>query len=121
MNFSKHKIASVLALLIGVMSVIAGSRVLLGISTPDYNILQWMVLYNVVVGIVSIAVSILIWLKNQLMMFASLMIAAAHTLVLILLVSVFSEVAADESMKAMLFRVGIWTTIVILNIKTNRK
>lgn len=121
MKLSKHKIAAVLALLIGAMSVIAGSRVLLGISTPDYNVLQGLVIYNVAAGFLAIAVSVLIWRKHTTMMGSSLMIAAAHTIVLILLVTVFGGVTATESVKAMLFRVGIWAIIVILTLRSNQK
>ncbi|MEN8249734.1 MAG: hypothetical protein ABFS32_12435 [Bacteroidota bacterium] len=118
MKISKHKIAAVLALFIGIMSVFAGLRVLLGISTPDYSILQWLVQYNVVVGAISIIVTFLIWTKNYLSKAAALIIFVAHSIVLVLLVSVFNEVAAVESMKAMGFRTTIWIIIVILNFKT---
>lgn len=118
MKFTKHKIAAVLALFIGVMSVVAGSQVLLGYSTPDYNVLQWLVRYNVTVGVLSIGAAVLIWQKNKLNRASSLIIFAAHAIVLILLMTVFSEGAAIDSMKAMIFRSVIWITIIILNFKT---
>lgn len=120
MKFSKHKIAAALVLFIGTMSVIAGSSVLLGISTPEYNVLQWLVVYNVAAGILSIVVSILIWQKHPIMRSFSVMILTAHALVLILLITIFSDVSAADSMKAMLFRTVIWIAIAILVFKTSK-
>ncbi|MCP4457382.1 MAG: hypothetical protein GY816_05055 [Cytophagales bacterium] len=120
MKFSKHKIAAALALFIGVMSVIAGSSVLLGISTPDYNVLEWLVGYNVLTGILAMVVSVLIWKKHFLVIGASAFMVAAHGSVLILLATVFSDLAAMESMKAMTFRIAIWIVILILNFKTSK-
>ena len=120
MKVSKHNIAAALALFIGVMSVIAGSRVLLSINVPDYNVLQWLVIYNVAAGAVSIAVAILIWQKSKLSIASSILVLAAHALVLILLITVFSEVAATDSMKAMIFRTTIWTAISVLVFKAKK-
>ena len=120
MKVSKHKIAAALALFIGVMSVIAGSRVLLSINVPDYNVLHWLVIYNVAAGVVSIAVAILIWQKSKLSIASSILVVAAHALVLILLITVFSEVAATDSMKAMIFRTTIWTAISVLVFKAKK-
>ena len=120
MKVSKHNIAAALALFIGVMSVIAGSRVLLSINVPDYNVLHWLVIYNVAAGVVSIAVAILIWQKSKLSIASSILVVAAHALVLILLITVFSEVAATDSMKAMIFRTTIWATISVLVFKAKK-
>ncbi len=61
-----HKIAAILALLIGGMSVISGSKVLLGIDVKDYTVLNWLVTYNVIFGAISMVVAYLIW-KNKLL------------------------------------------------------
>ena len=120
MKFTKHKIAAVLALFIGVMSVVAGSQVLLGYSTPDYNVLQWLVIYNVAAGVLSIGAAVLIWQKNKLTRTSSLIIFAAHAIVLILLMTVFSEGAANDSIRAMAFRGTIWAIIIILVFKAKQ-
>ena len=117
----RYKIAAALALFIGGMSAIVGSRVLLGLYVPDYPILHWMLVYNVSAGALSIVVSILIWQKHRLMKGASILIAASHTIILGLLITVFSEVAAIECIRAMLFRIVIWIIIVILTFKSTRK
>ena len=54
------KTAAILALFIGLMSVLVGSLILLGIDTKEYNILNWLVSYNVIFGVISIFAAYLI-------------------------------------------------------------
>lgn len=110
------KIASVLALLIGGMTIIAGSKVLLGIDTKNYVVLNWLVLYNVVVGIISIMVSYLIWKNTAVAKITIKLILAAHTIIAVYLFF-FSETVANESIGAMTFRVSIWIVIYLLTLK----
>jgi len=110
-----NKIAAVLALFIGLMSVFAGSKVLLGIDTKDYNILTWLVSYNVVFGVLSIFAAYLIWRAKEKSKNLTLFILTMHFLVFNYL-NFFSNNAAAESIKAMIFRTSIWILIVILSI-----
>jgi hypothetical protein len=108
-----YKIASILAIFIGGMSVIAGSKVLLGIDTKNYNVLNWLVLYNVILGIISILASYLIWKKNKLSKSLIPTILVLHSGILMYLYFI-SQIAATESIKAMSFRVSIWIVIFLL-------
>lgn len=108
-----HKIASIFAFFIGAMSVFAGSKVLFGIDIKDYNVLNWLVLYNVILGVISIVTSYLIWKKNKLSKSLILAILVLHSSILMYLY-LFSEIVASESIKAMSFRVSIWITIFLL-------
>lgn len=114
MNVFK-KIAAVLALLIGVMSVVAGSKVLLGFDTKDYTVLTWLVSYNVIFGFVSIFAAILIWKGKEKGKALTIFILASHFTVLLVL-KFFSKDAASESIEAMIFRTGIWVLILILSL-----
>lgn len=109
------KIATALALFIGLMSVFAGSKVLLGIDTKDYNILIWLVFYNVLLGFISIFSAYLIWKEKEKSEYLTIFILAMHFVVFIYL-KLFSTTAASESIKAMIFRTGIWVVIVILSL-----
>jgi len=106
---------ALLALFIGAMSVFAGASVLLGIATKDYNVLQWLVIYNVVVGVISIIVAYLIWKDLKISKKLILTILGLHFLIFFYL-NFLSETVAIESVKAMFFRVTIWTVITILSI-----
>lgn len=114
MKISK-KIAAVLALFIGVMSVFAGSKVLLGIDTKDYTILIGLVSYNVLLGVISIFVAYLIWQDKTIAKNLTLFILVMHFTVFIYL-KFFSTTVATESVGAMLFRTGIWIVIAVLSI-----
>jgi len=110
-----QKTAAIIALIIGIMSVFAGSRVLLGIDTKDYNVLSWLVSYNVVFGSISIVIAALIWRNSTYKEHLTLFVLAMHVLVLLYL-KFISLTAASESIKAMIFRVSVWIVIVVLSI-----
>ena len=108
-------IVGTLAIMLGIMSVFAGSKVLLEIDIKDYNVLIWLITYNVIFGAISIVVGFFI-LKNlrrakQLVLFVLTM----HIIVLLYL-KFFSVTVAPESIKAMVFRVGVWVFITLLYI-----
>ena len=108
-------IASFMALFIGAMSIFAGTKVLLGIDTKSYPILIWLLVYNVLLGLISIAVAYLVLKNNSKRKIGIYLILVSHTIVFIYL-KFISETAASESIKAMLFRISIWIIIVVLSI-----
>jgi len=110
---NSYKIASIFAFFIGAMSVFAGSKVLFGIDTKDYNVLKWLVFYNVILGVISILTSYLIWKKNKLSKSLIPTILVLHSGILMYLYF-FSEIVATESIRAMVFRVSIWIFIFLL-------
>ncbi len=111
-----YKIAAILALVIGIISVISGSMVLLNYNIPNYNVLNWLVIYNVILGGISIVAAILIWKNNKSVRKIIVVILISHLLVYLYLYFISQEVAL-ESIKAMGFRVSIWTVIFLLTYK----
>lgn len=111
-------LAAILAFFIGLMSIIAGSKVLLAIDSKNYNVLNWLVSYNVLFGFLSIATAYFIWSKNELLKLASIFIPVSHILILFYLI-IFSENAASESIYAMVFRVSVWAVISLLITRLN--
>lgn len=109
------KIASGLALFIGGMSVFAGTRVLLGIDEKEYTILTWLVSYNVLFGVISIFTAYFIWTQRQPYKKMVLGILSMHFFVFLFL-KFISETAASDSIKAMIFRMGIWSVISVFAI-----
>ncbi len=108
-------IAAVLALFIGMMSILAGSMVLLGIDAKEYNILTWLVSYNVIFGAVSIYAAYLIWRKKEQSKLAVIFILISHSVILLYLLF-FENNVALQSVKAMFFRIAIWLIIMVLSI-----
>jgi len=109
------KIAATFALFIGLMSVFAGSKVLLGVDIKDYNILTWLVIYNVIFGFISIVAAYLIWKAKKLSKSLTLFILVMHFMVFLYL-KFFSDTVAIDSIKAMIFRTSIWLLIALLSI-----
>lgn len=61
MKITRYKIASLLTFIIGAMAIVAGGRTLLG-RDPGYYVINWLLLYNYTVGILTVSVTaILIW------------------------------------------------------------
>ncbi len=110
-----QKIAAILALALGLMSVFAGSKVLLEIDTKDYNVLIWLVSYNVIFGAISIVVAYFIWRNYLKAKSLTLFVLAMHFMVFMYL-KIVSVTAASESIKAMLFRTSVWILIVLLSV-----
>ncbi|MBL4568388.1 MAG: hypothetical protein JKY69_01545 [Flavobacteriaceae bacterium] len=108
-----QKTAAILALLLGLMSVFAGSKVLLEIDAKDYNILVWLVTYNVIFGAISIVVANFIWKNKAKAKSLILFVLAMHFAVFMYLKFV-SLTIAHESIKAMLFRTSAWILIAVL-------
>jgi uncharacterized membrane protein len=109
-------IAAILSLFIGGISVVAGTKVLLGIDVKDYTVLNWLVIYNVIFGAISIVAAYLIWKNKSLAKKAIIFVLAAHTFVALYLYF-FNETVALESLKAMSFRISIWILIYLLTFK----
>lgn len=110
-----RKIGAILALLIGVMSVFAGSKVLLGIDAKDYNVLTGLVVYNVVMGVVSILAAYFLWKATNFGKLLVWFVLFAHLMVFLYL-NFFNEAVANESKKAMLFRISMWIVIALLSL-----
>ena len=110
-----QKIAATLALLLGVMSVFSGSKVLLEIDIKDYNVLIWLVSYNVIFGTISIIAAYYIWKNRSKSKNLSIFILVMHFSVFIYL-KFLSITVALESIQAMLFRISVWVLIAVLSI-----
>ncbi len=111
------KITQIIALslsgIIGIMSVISGSSMLLGLKEVSYSVLNWLVVYNVILGILSVITAFFIWKNFELSKKMIALILCSHTVVLTYLYF-FSEMVATESIKAMIFRVVVWLLIFFL-------
>lgn len=116
-----NKIAAVLAFIIGVMAVFAGGRVLLG-TLPDYYVINWLVIYNFVMGVISaLFTSIMIWKNSKFAMPAAIGTFGVHAIVMLILQSTFREVVAPDSIMATTVRLVIWAVIISLLIVHQRK
>ncbi len=110
---NKHRIAALLALVIGLLTIIEGGIVLLGIETKPYPVLPWLLRYNVAMGFVSLGAAHGLWREKEWALLLSRMVLACHGLVFLTLGGMYllGKTVAVQSIMAMLFRTAIWTAI----------
>jgi hypothetical protein len=109
------KIVATVAGILGLMAVITGSRVLAGAFDPGYVTHNWLIIYNVFMGIVSLVAGVLIWEESPKAFFGTGLITVAHVSVLLLLLTVFSSVVAHQSIMAMIFRSVVWVVLFLVS------
>jgi len=113
MNAILTKLPSLLAFLVGAMSIVAGGMVMRG-WRPGYNVLSWLPVYNFAVGLLTLVPAYLLWVNNRYALAASIVIFSLHAVVLVLLFTIFRNTAAFQSVGAMTFRVVTWIVILAL-------
>jgi hypothetical protein len=118
---TKHRMAAIMGIIVGILTIIAGSKVLLGISSPNYSVLPWLVLYNVSLGAISLIAGIGLWNHRSWAILLSGVITALHSLIFIILFVMFilGKTVAFQSILAMLFRTTVWLGIFVV-AKKNR-
>jgi hypothetical protein len=117
---NKHRIAAVLTLTIGLLTIMEGGSVLLGIETKPYHVLPWLLRYNVLMGFVSLAAGIGLWMeKNQAAMLArTILVCHGAVFLSLLAMHLLGKSVAVNSIMAMLFRSGVW---LVINTMIRRK
>ncbi len=107
------RIVAGVAFVVGLMTTITGTRALTGSFDPGYTSFPILIGYNVFMGIVSVVTAYFIWSKHKLALLFSGIITAGHIAVLISLLTVFNDIIAHQSIKAMIVRTVIWVAIFL--------
>ncbi len=116
-----NKIAALLAFGIGAMAIYASVKPLLG-NNPNYNVVNWLPLYNYTMGILTIFVAaILIWLKSRLALPVAIGTFSIHAFVMLILQTAYRGFVAPDSIQAMTIRLAVWLVILALLILQGRK
>jgi len=113
---NRHRVAALLAVIPGLLTIREGGSVLLGLTIRDYTVLPWLLWYNVVLGFAAVIVGIGFWKERAGNIKPATTILALHGLVLMILVILFAfrQPVAFVSIMAMLFRTSLWIAIVLL-------
>ena len=123
MNTILTKAASILAFTIGAMAVFSGGKVLLG-QMPDYYVIDWVPVYNFSVGLITVAfTAITLWRNGKLALPTAIATLSSHSIVMIVLQTIYRDVVAPESTKAMTVRITAWTiilTLLLIQVWMNR-
>jgi ABC-type enterobactin transport system permease subunit len=114
MDDMRGKVASILALIIGVMAVVAGGGVLLG-RDPGYSVIGWLPIYNVAAGaFTALITAILIWRRHRLAVPFTATTLGLHVVVMLFLLTAYRGTAASQSLVAMAIRIAVWVGILAL-------
>lgn len=104
-----------LAMLVGIMSVLVGSQTLLGLTDPGHITLDWLVAYNMALGVLAVFVGSAIRQHRPWTPKAAAGICATHSAVLgVVAFLASSSAAAPESVHAMIFRSMLWAGIAVV-------
>ena len=115
------KIASILAFIIGIMAIFAGGKALLGID-PGYYVINWLLLYNYTVGILTVFITAnLIWTNHKYTLPVALGTFSAHALVMLIIQYIYHAVVAPDSLQAMTIRLIVWGIILVLIFAQRRQ
>ncbi|MCP4290157.1 MAG: hypothetical protein GY792_38085 [Gammaproteobacteria bacterium] len=109
-----HRILVLIAVLFGLITVIAGTRVLAG-SDPGYYVFLPLLLYNTVMGVAYIVVGIIMWRNTTQGKYAAASIFGLNFLVLGIVGYLYAAEAsvAVNSVGAMIFRTVIWLVLFL--------
>ncbi len=121
-QLKRDRVASILAVALGLLSVGEGGRVLLGLTIPAYHVLPWLVWYNVAMGVVSVVAGVGMWMQRAWSISLSMNILTFHGIVFFGLIGMqlYGQAVAMTSIFAMMFRTFTWIVIYSL-LKWNRQ
>ncbi|MDP2207543.1 MAG: hypothetical protein Q8K98_02050 [Bacteroidota bacterium] len=111
-----RKIAAGIAVIFSILTTVDGFQVLLGISKPDYIVLQPLLIYNVIMGVVGVIVGVMLWLNRERALKLAVIVTSMHLIVLALvsMMHLAGGAVALHSVKAMGLRSIVWLGIVWL-------
>lgn len=114
MRVQRAQVAAVLALVIGVMAIIAGGQVLFLGRDPGYYVIDWLVVYNFSVGVLSVGAAAWIWFRSRRARSVAAIVLVAHATVMLTLLAAYRAVVAPDSLVAMTIRLSVWAIIAWL-------
>ncbi|NOZ73682.1 MAG: hypothetical protein GXP38_17620 [Chloroflexi bacterium] len=109
------KIAAILAVIIGAMAVFAGGQVVLLGKVQDYYVIDWLPIYNFIMGLLTVFLTaLLIWKNSRYAFAAAIATFVLHGTVMVILQTAYRSVVAPDSIRAMTVRLVAWVIILAL-------
>ena len=111
-----------MAALFGLVTIIAGSRVLAG-SSPGYIVFRPLLIYNTAMGIAYMATGVIAWRNLDQGKYAAATIFVLNLLVLGVIGYLYAAggAVAIESVRAMIFRTVAWLALFLGMVWINHK
>lgn len=116
------RVVAVVAIVFGVVTVIAGVRALSGTS-PGYVVYQPLLVFNTIMGFVYVAAGLAAWRNPSLAVYGAAVICALNLIVLALINHLYTPNGsiARESLQAMTFRVVVWLVLLLVLAWASRR
>lgn len=116
------KFCAAAAVIFGIATVAAGSRVLLG-SDPGYIVFKPLLLFNTAMGVAYVVVGVLAWQRSGLGASGAALIALLNLAVLggIALLRAGDGPVATTSLQAMAFRTAVWVVFFLVFFRASRQ
>jgi hypothetical protein len=110
------RLTAAVGLVFSALAIVAGTRVLTGRDVPDYQVLPWLVQYNVAAGAIGAVVALSVWWGRPWARLAAGALAAVHGGVLLILVAtrLTGGVVANDSLLAMTLRATVWLGVALV-------
>jgi CHASE2 domain-containing sensor protein len=111
--------AGIIGVLFGLVTLAAGVSVLAG-RDPGYSVYRPLLVFNTVMGVLYVVAGVMAWRRARLAWMAAAGIAAANLLALAYIALLYRAggPAAPDSVRAMLFRSGIWLMLLLFIVRT---
>jgi len=118
-----QRTASVVAALFGLATIIAGGRVLTGLSDPGYVVFRPLLIYNTAMGVAYFVAGIAIWRSLDWGKYAAAAIFVLNLLVLGAIVFLYTagSAVAIDSLRAMTFRTAVWLGLFLALARIGRR
>jgi hypothetical protein len=107
-----QSVLALVATLFGLITIIAGTRVLLG-SDPGYIVFRPLLIYNTVMGIVYVSAGVIAWRNLKQGMYVAAAIFVLNLIVLTAIYLLYTEgnSIAVDSLRAMSLRTIVWLAL----------
>ena len=109
-----QRIMATVAVVFGIVTIIAGSRVLTG-TDPGYTVFQPLLVYNTLMGVAYIAGGLMIWRNLRRGKYVAASIFTLNLIVLggIAYLYFVSDGVAVDSLRAMTLRTVVWLVLLL--------
>ena len=107
-----QSVLALVATLFGLVTIIAGTRVLLG-SDPGYIVFRPLLIYNTAMGIVYISAGFIAWRNLKQGMYVAATIFILNLIILVVIYFLYTEgnSIAVDSLRAMSIRTIVWLAL----------
>ena len=108
-----QRAVATVALVFGLMTVIAGGRIAVGLADPGYVVFRPLLLYNTAMGFAYLAAGVLLWRNLRQGRVAAGVIVVLNVMVLASIIAIFAGggAVAPDSLRAMSLRTVVWLAL----------